>query len=426
MTFTPDPALDAERRSALRRMKLIPLVLLLVAAIILLVSWHFAEQPGAPGFWGYIRAAAEAAMVGGLADWFAVTALFRHPMGIPIPHTALIPTKKDQLGSSLGTFVQENFLNEAVVRQKVVTGQPARRIGEYLADDQHRSWLVGEAAHAGEAALNSVRDSDVQLLVRNMIFTQAGAYAWGPPAGKLLEAVIGDRAHVGAIDAVFRLARDWVAVNERTIVELVADRGPAQGFFLARAAHEAIGRRAHQELLRWLDDILGDPQHRVRDAIDRWLSNVAVRMREDPEMIAKVEQFKYQMLESDEVQAAVASLWPATKKILLEALADPDGEVRRRADEMLLNLSVRLQTDEEFQRKVDSRISDGVAYVANRYGAEATSLITDTVERWDASEASERIELAVGKDLQFIRINGTVVGALAGVLIYAVGNLLIG
>ena len=268
-----------------------------------------------------------------------------------------------------------------------------------------------------------MRDSDVQLLVRNMIFTQAGAYAWGlPPApccrrcsttGRTGPSTRCSASHVTGWRRTRR--RSWIwwptAVPRRVLP--------------ARAAHEAIGRRAHQEPLRWLDDILRDPQHRVRDAIDGWLVNVAVRMREDPEMIAKVEQFKYQMLESDEVQSAVASLWPATKKILLEALADPDGELHRRAGRCCLT-SPRSCGSTRTSSTGWIRISDGVAYVANRYGREATSLITDTVERWDASEASERIELAVGKDLQFIRINGTVVGALAGVLIYAVGTLVIG
>ena len=426
MTAGSDLAGDAEKLRALRRMKLIPLVLLGVSALILLVAWHFAEQPGASGVWGFVRAGAEAAMVGGLADWFAVTALFRHPMGIPIPHTALIPNKKDQLGASLGSFVQQNFLNEEVVRAKVATARPALRLGDYLANPTHRAWLIGEAAEAGEAAINSLRDSDVQNLIRSLLFRQAAAYQWGPPAGRLLSAVTADRSHVAAIDALFRVAHDWMVRNEDTIVALVADRGPAQGFFLARAAHEAVGRRVHNELCRWLADALADPDHRARAAIDTWLSEVAVRLREDPELIAKVEDFKAQTLASAEVQAAVASVWPATKQVLLAALADPDGELRSRADQLVLELADRLRTDDVFRARVDRRICDGAIYLSSRYGAEATSLISDTVARWDATEASRRIELQVGKDLQYIRVNGTVVGALAGVVIYGVGLLLLG
>jgi len=406
-------------------MKAIPLGLLVFAAIVFIFAWRMQQQPDAPWYWGYVRAAAEAGMVGGLADWFAVTALFRRPLGLPIPHTNLIASKKDQLGDSLGEFVQTNFLTEATVRAKVSSAQPALKIGRYLQDSGHRDYLLGEVSHGAQAGLDSLNDEDITLLIRNMVFEQASSFAWGPPAGALLDAVVDDNVHTPAVDALLRVACDWLITNEATIVALVADRGPAQGFGLARSMHEVVGRKVHSELLKWAQASLNDPEHKTRKAIDSWLAQLATELREDPAMIEKVESLKFKLLASDEVHKAVASLWPTTKRVLGEALANPDSELRRRADDIVAQYADRLVTDEVLRARVDARIESGALYLTARYGAEAATLISDTVARWDASEASERIELQVGRDLQFIRINGTVVGALAGVAIYAFANLLI-
>ena len=209
---------EADRRRSLRRMKLWPLGLLVGAAILFVISWYFEKQPGSSWVWGYDRAAAEAGMVGGLADWFAVTALFRHPMGIPIPHTALLPAKKDQLGASLGDFVRRNFLNPDVVRARVAAADPAGRLGTYLQQPAARQRVVAEGAALAATGVRSINDADAQLIVRNLLFQQAAVYAWGPPAGRLLGAVVADRNHEPAVDALFRVARDWVVEHEQQII----------------------------------------------------------------------------------------------------------------------------------------------------------------------------------------------------------------
>lgn len=417
---------QGDKRRALRRMKAFPLGLLIGAAVIFVVAWYFEKQPGSPAYWGFIRAAAEAGMVGGLADWFAVTALFRRPMGLPIPHTAIIPTKKDQLGASLGDFVSQNFLNPDVVRARVAAVDPAGRLGTYLGQPGARARVVREAAALAAAGIRSIDDSDAQLIIRNLLFQQAASYAWAPPAGRLLGAVVSDGTHEPAVDAVFRVVRDWIAGNEELIVDLVAERGPAQNFFLARAAHEAVGRRAYRELLRWAEEAVNDPTCATRRAVNRWLGETAERLREDPELIARVELFKQKLLASPEAHEAVFSIWPTTRRILLESLADDTGELQRRADEWVAQTSDRLLHDADFHDGVNERIESAAAFLAGRYGNEAATLISETVARWDASEASERIELQVGRDLQFIRINGTVVGALAGVAIHTIGTIVLG
>ncbi|MEI6623167.1 MAG: DUF445 domain-containing protein [Actinomycetes bacterium] len=416
---------DLQRQRSLRRMKAVPLALLAVAAATFVLAWVMQGRSDA-AVWGFVRATAEAGMVGGLADWFAVTALFRHPLGLPIPHTNLIATKKDQIGASLGDFIQTNFLTETTVRAKIASVQPAARIGQYLQDPAHRAFILGELSEAAQAGLDSLNDEDIALLIRNVAFGQAAAIEWGPPAGALLGAVIDDQAHVPAVDAVLRVLRDWVRDNGALITSIVAERGPAQNFGPARAIHEAIGRRAHQELLDWVDDAYADSASKTRQAIDSWLRTFAAELREDPAMIERVEHLKSRVLDSQEVHKVVASLWPATKRLLLAALRDPDSDLRRRADAIVSDVAERLGQDPVLRARVDSRVERAAVYLTDRYGAEFSTIITDTVERWDASEASRRIELQVGADLQFIRINGTVVGALAGLLIYTFAVLVLG
>ncbi|MEI8083801.1 MAG: DUF445 domain-containing protein, partial [Actinomycetes bacterium] len=264
------------------------------------------------------------------------------------------------------------------------------------------------------------------VLIRNIAFEQAAAIEWAPPAGALLDAVLEDKAHLPAVDALLRVVRDWVRDNGPLITSIVAERGPAQNFGPARAIHEAVGRRAHQELLDWADDAYSDHESKSRQAIDSWLRAFAAELREDPTMIERVEHLKLRVLDSKEVHKVVASLWPATKRLLLAALRDPDSDLRIRADAIVADIAGRLVHEPALRARVDSRVERGAVYLTERYGAEFSTIITDTVERWDASEASRRIELQVGADLQFIRINGTVVGALAGLLIYTFAVVVLG
>jgi len=400
-------------------MKAVPLTLLVVAAAVFVLASLMAQRSDS-AVWGFVRAAAEAGMVGGLADWFAVTALFRRPLGLPIPHTNLIAEKKDQIGASLGDFIRTNFLTEATIVAKVRSAQPALRLGQYLQDPDRREFIMCELSEAAQAGIESLNDDDVALLVRNVVFEQAAAFEWGPPAGAMLDAVIEDRAHVPAIDAFLRVGRDWVRNNGDLIVGIVAERGPAQNLAVARSVHLAVGRRAHLELLRWIDDAYEDPDSKTRQAIESWLLTLAQELRSDPTMIDKVEQLKSKILGSAELAEVLASIWPAAKRLLLSALKDPTSELRVRSDAIVANVADRLVADPVLRERVDGRVERAAVYVVGRYGTEFTTIISDTVERWDSSEASRRIELQVGRDLQFIRINGTIVGALAGLAIYSV------
>jgi uncharacterized membrane-anchored protein YjiN (DUF445 family) len=427
MTLVPALAApdDPDKVRALRRMKLVATGFLIVAAAVFLFAWHMQESGGGE-VWGYVRAMAEAGVVGGLADWFAVTALFRHPLGIPIPHTALIPNKKDQLGESLSDFVHGNFLSKSNVVDKVVAIEPSQRLADYLEDPAHRRRIVAEGASLATALIDNLDDQQVQTMVRNIIFTQLGENAWGPPAGRLLFAAVDNGNHQGVVDGIFTALHRWLLENRAQVSRVVADRGPISQDGPIRWVHERIGDKAADLLIQWVASLRDNPEDPARQQLDRALLRIADELQHDPLMIERVEGWKALVLQHPETQRVVNGIWPAVKQLVLDALSDPESDLRQRAEEYLTQTAVRLKQDPDFAASLDSRIAAAAGYLVERYGADAVGLISETVKRWDAAEASRRIEVAVGKDLQFIRINGTVVGALAGLVIYTVGKMIVG
>lgn len=416
---------DPAKVRALRRMKTLATALLIFAAAVFLFAWKM-QANGGSEIWGYVRAMAEAGVVGGLADWFAVTALFRRPLGLPIPHTALIPTKKDQLGESLSTFVHGNFLSRDNVVEKVEAAHPAQRLADYLSDPAHRERLVAEGASLAEALLDNVDDQQVQTMIRNAVFTQLGENAWGPPAGRLLFAAVDNGNHQGVVDGIFTALHRWLLENRDRVATVIADRGPISQEGAIRWVHERIGYKAADLLIKWVETLRDNPDDPARQQLDAALLRIADDLQHDPHMIERVEGWKTAVMQHPETQRVVNGIWPAAKQIVTDALSNPDSDLRQRAQAYLAETAVRLREDPQFEASVDARIAGAAGYLVDRYGSDAVGLISDTVKRWDASEASRRIEVAVGKDLQFIRINGTVVGALAGLVIYSVGKVLVG
>ncbi len=404
-------------------MKAVPLALLFVAGFLYVYARHAEAAPDSWPGWPAVRAMAEAGVVGGLADWFAVTALFRHPLGIPIPHTALIPRKKDQLGASLSTFVRQNFLQADTVRAKVAAAEPGLALGRYLDAPANRERVVVEAASLARAGLAGVNDSDIQLLIRNTIFTQATVTALSPPLGRVLHGVVEDHNHTGLVDVLFRSIHEWLLEHRDELVDIVASQGPVSQNGPIRWVHELVAARMYTSAIAFVADVRHDPNHRTRQAIDDYLRNLAQQMQSDPRMIERVERWKLDLLEHEQTQAAIFGLWPTLRRMLDEALADPDSELRGRMADVVGDFATRLLTDEEFRATFDARAQDISVFLIDRYGDEAVSVISDTVQRWDGEQASRRIELAVGRDLQFIRINGTVVGALVGLTIHTLSGL---
>jgi uncharacterized membrane-anchored protein YjiN (DUF445 family) len=411
---------EQARAHDLRRMKALATGLLLAAtAVFLLASWWQAN--GGPGWVGFVRAAAEAGMVGALADWFAVTALFRRPLGLPIPHTAIIPTKKDALGANLGDFVGDNFLSEAVVRDKLDRAGIPARLSAWVAQADNADRITAELATAARGVVTVLRDDDVQAVLEQVLVRKLMEQPIGPPLGTVLQGVLADGAHHRLVDLVCDRAYDWVTANHDMVLRIVHDRAPG---WTPRFLDDLVADRVYLEVQNFAWAVKTDPEHPLRKAVDTFLVEFAADLQNDPDTIERAERIKQQVVEHPDVQRFIGRAWGTVKQLVLDAAADPSSELRRRVRDGLVSFGARLSQDAELRRKIDGWLGDAAGYVVRHYRREITTLITDTVERWDAEETSRKVELQVGRDLQFIRINGTVVGALAGVVIYTAATVL--
>ncbi len=406
-----DPAADALRRAGLRRMRMVATGLLVFAAIVYLATRD------RDGFLGFVNAGAEASMVGAIADWFAVTALFRHPLGLPIPHTALIPKRKDDLGRGLEQFVGENFLQEAIIRDRIGAAGISRRIGEWLAHPANAQRVVDEVAEVAAIALSKVRDDHIESLVRDALTPRFREEPIAPLLGGLLSEALRDDLHHGLVDLAIGELHGWLRENPDTVAEVIGERAP---WWAPPRLNEAVTTRIHVELVRWVEDIRDDPRHRARVALDSVLEQLARDLLSDPETQARAERLKERILDNPAVIRSAISLWDALRRALTTSLGDPAGAVRQRMLVEVQSFSSRLASDAALQARLDGLAADAAVFVVERYGAEVTAVITHTIEKWDGREAANRIELHVGRDLQFIRINGTVVGGLVGLVIHAV------
>ncbi len=412
--ITGDPAADEVRRRALRQMRTVAVSLLLFAAAV------YAVTLGEDGFLGFVNAGAEASMVGAIADWFAVTALFRHPLGLPIPHTALIPKRKDQLGQGLQEFVGENFLHEDIIRERVLAAEPSLRVGRWLEDPDHARRVVDEAAVVVSAALRRVRDEHVESLVRDALVPRFHEEPIAPLLGSLLSETLHDNLHQGLVDLTLSELHDWLVDNPDTVIEVLGERAP---WWTPPVLNDRVAARIHVELVRWVRDIRDDPRHQARQALDSMLEQLARDLLEDPETQERTERLKERLLDHPQVIASAVSLWNALRRALTTSLADPEGMVRSRALVELQSFARRLVAEKSLRDRLDGLGADAAVFAVERYGEEVTAVITHTIERWDGKEAARRIELHVGRDLQFIRINGTIVGGLVGVLIHTISVL---
>jgi uncharacterized membrane-anchored protein YjiN (DUF445 family) len=371
----------------------------------------------------YVRAAAEGGMVGALADWFAVTALFKYPMGIKIPHTAIIPRRKDQIGASLGEFVETNFLSEQVVQEKLASVNIARRAGEWLATPAGANRVAKEGAALIRGAFKVLNDDDVQAVIEGMVRKHLLAPPWGPPVGRMAERIFHDGHHHKLVDLLVDRAADWVDDNHETVTRLVSDRSPT---WVPQFVDGLVGDKVYVEILKFVRAVQADPNHQVRQQIDKYLNDLAQDLQHDPAMIARAEDIKAQVLGDPEVRELASRTWGTVKNALLGAVDDPDSDLTIKFKAAVRDFGSRLVNDPELDGKVNAWIGDAAGYLVRTYRSDIAGVITDTVARWDAEETSQKIELQVGKDLQFIRINGTVVGSLAGLAIFTAAHLVFG
>jgi uncharacterized membrane-anchored protein YjiN (DUF445 family) len=411
---------DQERRRALRVMKGVALGALVFMAVLFAIA--FAFQQDIPAF-AYVRAAAEGGMVGALADWFAVTALFRHPLGIPIPHTAIIPSRKDEIGRTLGEFVETEFLRGDVVRTKLESTAIARRLGDWLAVPEHADRVTAEASVMASSVLRALSDDDVQDVIEDLAREHLIAPEWGPPLGEWLGRIVESGAHHGTVDMALDTVSAWLEANHAAFSGLVSRRLPS---WMPSVAQRLVDDTVYNEAVKFVAAVRTDPEHQARRAIDGYLSRLADNLQHDPATIGRFEDAKHTIFDSPRVRELAGEAWNTAKAGLLRSLADADSGLRRRAAEALAEIGQRLTTDAALQSRVDSWVTGAAVFLVDRYRHDIASIITDTVEHWDPAETTEKIELMVGRDLQYIRLNGTVVGALAGLAIFSIAHAFLG
>ena len=412
---------DAKRRD-LRKMKAVATGFLVFAtAVYLVCRWQ--ESQGAGAWVGYVRAASEAGMVGALADWFAVTALFRHPLGLPIPHTAIIKRKKDQLGASLSSFVGQNFLAPEVVSAKVEAAEIPLRLGTWMAQPKHAARVAAETATILRGFVEILRDEDVQQIIDSTLVRRLAEPQWGPPIGRVLGELLRENRQLPILDLLAERAHQWALGSQETIDRIVSRDSPA---WSPKFVDAMLGEKIHRELVEFTWKVRSNPEHEVRQAANRFLVDFADDLQNDPATMEKAEKIKAEIMGREEVTGLAAATWKVAKRLIMESVDDPDSTLRTKVAENVVRFGERLRDDHELRTKVDGWVLAGTRYVVVHYTDEITAIISDTVERWDAEEASKKIELQVGRDLQFIRINGTVVGAIAGLLIYTFSTLLFG
>ncbi|WP_168581717.1 DUF445 domain-containing protein [Gephyromycinifex aptenodytis] len=414
MTMMALSAADEARQESLRRMRFLATALLVFAAIVFV----FTHNRG--GALGYVNATAEAAMVGALADWFAVTALFRHPLGLPIPHTALVPKKKDVFAKSLEDFVSGHFLTGEAARERFLASGATPRVGQWLARPENSTRVVAEVAALTQRGLNHVSDGEIREILGHSVLPRLAQEPIAPLAGSLLDQVVRDDVHRHLVDLVVVEAHDWLLDNPQTFAAVVGERAPT---WTPLWVNELVVDRLHTEALGWVRDVRDNPGHRVRLAVNELLADLAGNLQEDPATMQRAETLKERFLTHAQTMETAVSLWEVLRRTLHEAMSDPQGRLRARLYTELVSLGERLQHDAELQERVDRRVGEVISSLVDTYGAELVPVISQVIERWDGKEAAERIELHVGRDLQFIRINGTVVGGLAGLLIHTVSQL---
>ena len=410
---------DVSKAGALRRMKALATSLLVLAALVFLAA-HLGD---ADDTWvGYVRATAEAAMVGALADWFAVTALFRHPLGVPVPHTAIIPTRKDQIGQQLGHFVEENFLDPPVLAARLSDAHLAARLAEWLAEPANAR-LLGEQAAAAVRGVTEVLDDDlVQEGIEHVVVRRLETMAVAPLVARAADFALEGDHHQQALESTLIGLGRFMNDNRATFRTRLTKESP---WWVPESVDDRIFEKIYTAINRFIDDVGHDRDHPLRHDLDERLRELADRLRTSPELQERAEALKTEVLAHPEVRAWLESLWSRIKAELVAAAESPDSELRRRLEQSLVELGKSLARDPDLQRRVDAWIISTVTYVGDQFRGEAASLIASTVERWDAADTSRRIEVQVGRDLQFIRINGTLVGGLAGLVIHAVSELLL-
>jgi uncharacterized membrane-anchored protein YjiN (DUF445 family) len=368
--------------------------------------------------WGFVRAFAEAGLVGGIADWFAVTALFRHPLGLPIPHTAIVPRNKDRIGDALANFLKANFLTPSVVARRMRDLDVAGAIGRFLSQPPGEGRLRQGASRLLADILEALDQERLGGMVKTALAERMRRIEIAPLLGQTLEAAITEERHVPMVDGIVTWAGRTLDANEDLIRDMVHQRA---GWILRMAGLDEKLADAIVDGLRKLTiDMAVDPEHPLRAKAEEGLARLAASLRSDPETMAKVEAWKEEMIENEAVSGWLGGVWENSRAGLLKAARDPDAALAGKFGEALRQLGETLQTEPRLKAAINQFARRATVGVVASYGDGIVKLVSETVRGWDARTISDRLEGAVGRDLQYIRINGTLVGGLVGLVIHSI------
>ncbi len=356
-------------------------------------------------------------MVGGVADWFAVTALFRRPLGLPIPHTALLVERKDQFAATLGQFVQENFLNGDVLAERVRSAGFVSHLAAWLGEESNAASFAGHAADLAVTVAEALRDEDVQRVLTTELTRAINAVDLAPVAGRALRVIIAGGHHTELFSTIVSAADRYLSDHYTELRERFEGEAPR---WLPDVAYRRVFDRLYTRLRHRLTAMAADPDDEARQQFDAWIAGLPDRLETSAELRERGERFKRDVLGSAGLREWASSLWTNAKQTLRAQAADPGSELRRRLADVLAAVSRRLGSDRRLQDSVERVVESGARALADQFHDELAGLVTGTIQRWDAAEASSQLELLLGRDLQFIRINGTVVGAGVGLALHAI------
>jgi len=374
------------------------------------------------GSWqGYLQAGAEASMVGGLADWFAVVALFRHPLGLPIPHTAIITERKEQFGETLGEFIQSSFLTPDAVAERVRAAGVGERVARWLAEPANAENLAGHVLGGAVEVVDLLEDEAVHDVLERLVRERITSASIVPMAGRTLAALTKEDRHTEVVDAGLKGLDRYLDEHRDELQARFRDHAP---WWLPGAVEDRIFERLLDGVRAVLDDMAHDRGHGLRQQLDARILRFVDELQTSPALRARGEQLTRDLLERPELRAWVATAWADAKAHLRDQASDATSELHEQLSEAIVSIGQRLQAEPALAAKVDDAAEAGARYVVEHFGDEITQLVSSTIARWDGEETSQRLELLLGPDLQFIRINGTVVGGLAGLAHHAIAQTL--
>jgi uncharacterized membrane-anchored protein YjiN (DUF445 family) len=410
-------AADIERQAALRRMKWTATLLLVVMTLLFIGTYFVPEAPWV----GYVRAFTEAAMVGALADWFAVTALFRRPLGLPIPHTAIIPRGKDQLGDALARFVRNNFLTPEVLAPRLARMDIGQRLGHWLRQKNNAERVARDAGALIAWLLHTVDNDSIRRFLGDNLQVGFGNLKASQLVARILELLTADGRHQRLMDEGVKIARQQLFENRLRIRDRIGARSP---WWMPDFVDEEIYDKIMTEIEHLLNQVGDDMEHPARLKFNEATAELIKNMADDPQMIARGEQLKTEILEHESVQEYLGGSWQHLQRWLTEQMTTPESNTHQRLQRALARLGESLEQDADMRAQINQWLESALIYCVTHYREAMGQVISDTVRAWDGEATAQRVELQVGRDLQFIRINGTLVGGLAGLAIYTIVHAL--